>query len=311
MNSTDKYLIVLNPNSGKKQGEKEWLKISALLKMQKIDYDIFFTKYSKHAIKIVRDKINQLGYKKIIAIGGDGTINEVVNGIFLQNKFNTSDITLGVITIGTGNDWGKMFNLPKDNDSLVNIICSGNTFVQDVGKVHYYIGNKKSSRYFINAAGLGFDAIVAAKTNKQKEKGSSNAFSYFKSLISSLYKYKPIPVNISTQKRELHNGNLFTLSVAIGKYTGGGMQQTPNAISDDGLFDLMLIENITKTKIIRKVSKLFNGKINDISEVRSLQTDQLHIESNSKLLLEVDGENIGHAPFEFELIPKSLQIFVP
>ncbi len=310
MNST-KYLVVVNPNAGKKTAKQQWPIISKLLDSKGIVYDTEFTQYRHHAIKLVKSKIEENGYTRILAIGGDGTINEVVNGILLQNKFPAKDILLGVITIGTGNDWAKMFQIPTNIDEAVNVICNERIFVQDVGKVYYYIGDKKECRYFINAAGLGFDALVTDNTNIAKEKGKSSTFSYLSNMIKSLYKYKSVDVKVSIGQRQIHSGTLFTLSLAIGKYTGGGMMQTPNAISDDGLFDLMLVDNIAKTKLIRKVKKLFDGKINKIKEVKSFLTDNLQVESDSKLMIEIDGENIGHGPLEFELVHKGLQIIIP
>jgi YegS/Rv2252/BmrU family lipid kinase len=301
----------VNPNAGKKKAKEDWPQIAALLNDRKIGFDVEFTRYRRDAIKIVRNSINEQGYTNIIAIGGDGTINEVVNGIFLQHRFPTSEISLSAIMIGTGNDWAKMFQLPSDYEQIIDIIRQGNSFIQDVGKVYYHIGNQRQSRYFINAAGLGFDALVTDNTNKAKARGKSNTFSYLSNLIKSLYRYKSVEVEVRTTKRAIHKGDLFTLSLAIGKYTGGGMQQTPNAISDDGLFDLMLVDDIAKTKLIRKVKKLFDGGINNLKEVQSLRTDNLQVVSDSKLMIEVDGENIGHAPFEFELIPRSLKIIVP
>lgn len=311
MKETAQYLIIVNPNAGKKKAKTDWPHIADLFHKANIDFEVIFTKYHREAIKIVENKINNEGFKNIIAIGGDGTINEVVNGIFLQNRFETNQISLGAITIGTGNDWAKMFKLPNDYSATIDIIKNGNTFVQDVGKVYYYIGEQQSSRYFINAAGLGFDAMVTKNTNDQKELGKSNTFSYFSNMIKSLYRYRPVEVKVFTKKREVHSGHLFTMSLAIGQFTGGGMRQTPEAISDDGLFDLMLVDKIAKTKLIRKVKKLFDGNINKIKEVQMLRTDNLRVESDSKLMIEVDGENIGHAPFEFELIAKSLKIYVP
>ncbi len=311
MEKKTKYLIIVNPNAGKKKARNDWPEIANLFDSAGIEYEYIFTKYGRQAIKLVKEKIEEEGFMRIVAIGGDGTINEVVNGILLQKRFNSNEISLGIITIGTGNDWGKMFNLPLSYKESVDIIKRGNIFVQDVGKVYYYIGEKKSCRYFVNAAGLGFDALVTENTNKQKEAGKSSTLSYFTNMIKSLYRYKPVPVTVLTTKREIHSGNLFTLSLAIGKYTGGGMQQTPNAISDDGLFDLMLVDKIAKTKLIRKVSKLFNGRINELKEVQSLRTDNLQVVSDSKLMIEVDGENIGHAPFEFELVPRSLKVYIP
>jgi YegS/Rv2252/BmrU family lipid kinase len=309
--SLSKFLVIVNPNAGKRKAKELWPSISNKLTDYGINFDVEFTKYRHHAIKLVKDNIQNKSYRKIIAVGGDGTINEVVNGIFQQNKYKTEDILLGVITIGTGNDWAKMFQVPTDFNEAVAAIAKENTFLQDVGKVYYHIGYKKESRYFINAAGLGFDAMVTDNTNKAKEKGKSSTFSYLSNMIKSLYKYKPVNVKVLIGQREIHRGTLFTLSLAIGQYTGGGMRQTPNAISDDGLFDLMLVDKIAKTKLIRKVKKLFDGKINKIKEVQSLLTDNLVVESDSKLLIEIDGENIGHGPLEFEMIHKGLQIIIP
>lgn len=309
--STSKFLIIVNPNAGRKKANSEWPLISSLLTKQEIEFDVEFTEYRHHAIKIVREKIEKEGYKKIIAVGGDGTINEVVNGIFLQNRYKTETILLGAITIGTGNDWAKMFQIPAHYHSAIDVISKENHFLQDVGKVYYHIGSKRESRYFINAAGLGFDAMVTDNTNKAKENGKSSTFSYLSNMIKSLYKYKPVNVKVTIGQREIHKGTLFTLSLAIGQFTGGGMRQTPYAVSDDGLFDLMLVDKITKSKLIRKVKKLFDGNINKLKEVQSLLTDNLRVESDSKLMIEIDGENIGHGPLEFELIHKGLQIIIP
>lgn len=309
--SSHKFLVIVNPNAGRKKAKAEWPLISKLLEENGILFDVEFTKYRHHAIKLVSNKIKNDGYTKIIAVGGDGTINEVVNGIFLQNRFETNEILLGVITIGTGNDWAKMFQVPSNYKDAIGVIAKENTFLQDVGKVYYNIGNKRESRYFINAAGLGFDALVTDNTNKAKEQGKASAFSYLSNMIKSLYKYKAVDVKITVGQREIHKGTLFTLSLGINQYTGGGMRQTPNAISDDGLFDLMLVDKITKVKLIRKVKKLFDGKINNLKEVQSLLTDNLKVESDAKLMIEIDGENIGHGPLEFELINKALQILIP
>ena len=311
MKQNSKYLIIVNPNAGKHQAKANWPEISTLLKAENIDYEVIFTQYRHHAIKLVKNNIEQKGYINIIVVGGDGTINEVVNGIFKQEVFAPAEITLSAITIGTGNDWAKMFDIPKDYASAIKTIKNGHTYKQDVGKVYFHVGQSKKCRYFINAAGLGFDALVTDTTNRQKENGKSSTFSYFSNMLKSLYKYKAMEVRIKAGKREIHNGMLFTLSLAIGKYTGGGMQQTPNAISNDGLFDLMLVDKIAKTKLLRKVGKLFNGKIDHLKEVQSIQTNNLQIESDAKLMIEIDGENIGHGPLEFEIRQEALQIIIP
>ena len=310
MSTETKYLVIVNPNAGGRKAEKDWPKIKELLAQHAIDYELVLTEYRHHAIQVVPEKIKENNYRKIIAVGGDGTVNEVVNGIFAQDIIPTKDIQLGVIMIGTGNDWGKMFDIPSDYSEAIALIIKGKSFIQDVGHVSYFVGNEEKTRYFINCAGLGFDALVTETTNKDKDSGNSSTLSYFKSLIGSLFRYKPVDVRVQIDNREILNGKLFTLSLGIGKYTGGGMQQNPNAIADDGLFDLMLVDNIAKTKLIRKIKKLYDGSINDIKEVQSYRSNNLKVESDHKLMLEVDGESLGHAPFTFGLIPESLQVII-
>jgi len=305
-----KYLVIANPNAGGGKVKKDWPIIEQILKEKIQDYELLFTEYRHHAIKLVSQKISEQAFRKIISIGGDGTVNEVVNGIFLQNKIPTKDIVLGVVMVGTGNDWGKMFDIPSDYSAAISLIPKGKTFIQDVGQVSYYIGQEESTRYFINCAGLGFDALVTETTNNSKDQGNSSTLSYFKSLISSLIKYKPVDVKVHIDNREILDGKLFTLSLGIGKYTGGGMQQNPNAVADDGLFDLMLVDKIAKTKLVRKIKKLYDGSINDIKEVQSYRINNMRVESDYKLMLEVDGESLGHAPFTFGLIPESLQVVI-
>ena len=310
MEKQEKYLVIVNPNAGGKRAKSDWPIIESLLKEQNLFYDVVFTKYRHHAIEIVAKKIAQDHYRNIIVVGGDGTVNEVVNGIFDQKEVATRDIKLGVIMIGTGNDWGRMFDIPSDYAEAISIIKSGNSFIQDVGHVSYYIGEKEKTRYFINCAGLGFDALVTETTNKDKDSGKSSTLSYFKSLLGSLFRYKPVDVRVKIDNREILDGKLFTLSLGIGKYTGGGMKQNPDAIADDGLFDLMLVDKIAKTKLIRKIKKLYDGSINEIGEVQSYRINNMSVESDYKLMLEVDGESLGHAPFTFGIVPESLQLIV-
>jgi YegS/Rv2252/BmrU family lipid kinase len=306
----NKYLVIVNPNAGGGKVKKDWPIIEQLLKDTGIHYQPLFTEYRHHAIKLVSEKIKQSHFRKIIVVGGDGTVNEVVNGIFDQDMIPTKDILLGVIMVGTGNDWGRMFDIPSDYAQAIDLITKEKTFIQDVGHVTYFVGNNEHTRYFINCAGLGFDALVTETTNKNKETGKSSTLSYFQSLLGSLFRYKPVPVKVQIDNREILDGQLFTLSLGIGKYTGGGMQQNPNAVADDGLFDLMLVDKIAKTKLIRKIKKLYDGSINDINEVKSYQIHNMKVESDNKLMLEVDGESLGHAPFTFGIIPESLQVII-
>jgi len=307
-NVAEEYLVVVNPNAGGGQGKRDWPKIENLIRGKNLKYHAVFTQYRHHAIRLTAEFINQ-GYRKIIVVGGDGTINEVVNGIF-SNPEEIDSICFGVIMMGTGNDWGRMFDIPYNNEEALNLIISEKKFKQDVGRVSYFLGDEKHHRYFINTAGIGFDAMVVKNANKSKDKGKSGKFSYLITLFKTLLRYKTLDVKIAVEGRELAGSKLFTMNVGIGKFSGGGMQQVPDAIIDDGLFDIMLVNKIRKSKIVYKIKNLYDGNIHNIKEVNMFKGQNLLVDSSDKVMLEVDGESLGHTPFEFEVIDQKLNVIV-
>ncbi len=307
-NYDDSYLVIVNPNAGRRKGEKDWEKISRLLRDKGIRYKAVFTKSPRHAIDLSVTHIES-GYKKLIVVGGDGTMNEVVNGIFTQKRYPTSDISLGMITVGTGNDWGRMFKIPGDYDMAISTIILNNSFVQDAGVVKFHYGDKQSSRYFVNIAGIGFDALVVSKTNKMKEKGKSGPWSYLKSIITSLIKYRHTSTKISIDNMEINN-SVFNISIGICKFNGGGMMQLPDAVPDDGLFDITVINKIKKHDVLLNIKRLYNGTINKHPMVETYRGKSVFIDSKPLIHLETDGESLGHSPFTFEIIPKSIRVLI-
>ena len=287
---------------------KDWKKISGLLKKHEIDFHPVFTENRGHAIALTKEYILK-GYRKIISVGGDGTLNEVVNGIFWQKCANPLDITIAVISVGTGNDWGRTYHIPADYDKSIALIKKEDTFIQDAGMVNFANGPGMNSRYFINMVGLGFDGLVAKKTNADKDLGKGNALVYFKNIFLSLFAFKSVPARILVDDLEMQH-NIFSISVGIGQFNGGGMKQAPDAIPDDGLFDLTIIKDMSKWSVIANVSRLYNGTIGKHKKVEMLQGRQIIIEPRIPVLMEADGESLGQSPFTFSIIPKSLKVVV-
>lgn len=308
MEANGDWFVIVNPNAGRRKGEKDWLEIAALLNAEGIRYTNVFTEHPNHAVKLAR-KYVEAGFRKIIVVGGDGTLNEVVNGVFTQNKYPTKDIILAMIPVGTGNDWGRSFNIPSVYKEAIQLIGRMHTRIQDVGKVHYMNNELPKQRHFINMAGLGFDAMVAKRTNKVKQEGKSGPFSYLISLFTSLISYNDSKVNVTVDDEEL-NANVFTMSVAICKFNGGGMMQAPNAIPDDGLFDVTVITRVSRFLVIRSVKKLYDGSYLKMPQVKTFRGEKVQIESNPPMFLETDGESLGHTPMSFEVIPLSIQVVV-
>jgi YegS/Rv2252/BmrU family lipid kinase len=300
------WLVIVNPNAGRKKGVKDWKQISSLLDHYRLNYLPVFTERPKHAIVLSRNYIVE-GYRHILVVGGDGTMNEVVNGVFRQKACRTTDITLGMITVGTGNDWGRMFDIPSTYREAIRTILRSNTILQDVGKVKYLYNNSKKKRYFVNIAGLGFDAEVVRKSNSLKEKGRGGALLYLVTIFRSLMNYKHVNAMISVDGLAVEN-QIFSLNVGICKFSGGGMIQVPNAIPDDGLFDMTVINSMPKLRVIRSLRRLYNGTINDHPKVDSYTGKSIRVESSDTIHLETDGETLGHTPIEFSIIPKSVRV---
>jgi YegS/Rv2252/BmrU family lipid kinase len=245
-NNTLKWLVIVNPNAGKRRGNKDWPKIEAIFNRYNLHHEVRFTLRKRHAISLTISGIDE-GYRNIAVVGGDGTMNEVVNGLFRQTTVPTTDITLGMITIGTGNDWGRMFGIPSDYEGAVRVLSKYKRSLSDAGVVEYETGNGREKRFFINIAGLGFDAVVARRTNRGKERGHSSKLIYMYNLLRSLLFYKHTHTDVIIDGRLISN-QTFTISLGIGQYSGGGMRQTPNAIHDDGLFDITIIKKMRKVK---------------------------------------------------------------
>ena len=300
------WLVIVNPNAGHGKGSKDWKEIESLLTRYGLNYQVHFTEARHHAIQLTIKGIEQ-GFRKIIVVGGDGTMNEVVNGCFRQTVCPTTDITLSIITVGTGNDWGRLFGIPFEYEGAIKIIKNGSKHLQDTGIVEYFHGAQKEHRYFINIAGLGFDAVVVSRTNLQKEKGRSGKSLYLWSLFRSLLTYKHTQVEVIIDGTPIRN-KVFTISLGIGKYSGGGMMQTPHAITDDGLFDVTIINKIRKGDIIMSLKMLYDGTILEHPKIEGYTGKHILIDSDPLIHLEADGESLGHSPIEFNIIPKSIHV---
>lgn len=301
------WLVIVNPNAGRRRGLLDWEKISGHLRQYDLEFEPVFTERPGHATEIAIEYIEGDGYRKVVVVGGDGTMNEVVNGIFHQKRFRTTDITLGMITVGTGNDWGRMFGIPSDYEEAVKVLTRNQTFIQDAGIVSYCNEDEPAKRYFVNIAGMGFDAEVARKTNRMKQKGKGGVLLYFINIFTSLINFRHVEALINVDGFDVEN-KIFSMNVGICRYNGGGMIQAPNAVPDDGLFDLTVIRKLSKPNVILSLKRLYNGTIDKHPKVDSYTGKSIRVESRHTIRLETDGESLGHTPIEFTIIPKSVKI---
>lgn len=302
------WMVLINPIAGDRKGRDVWGKLSLLLERHKITCQHCFTEFVHHSILLIQDSLAQ-GYRKFIIAGGDGLLNEAVNAIFTQTAMDPNGLTLAMIPLGTGNDWARTFNIPFDPEAAVQVIRNGKTLRHDIGRVLYHVQGQEKCHYFINMCGMGFDAEVNKKVAADRDSGHLGPMKYRYHIFTTLMGYSPTQVTLTVDGKKIQH-EAFSMALGIGKYNGGGMKQLPNAVPDDGVFDLAVIQKIPRLKVIRSVNKLYDGSFVELPEVSTYTGKNILIESDPKCSIEADGEALGESPFRFVIIPQALNVII-
>ena len=295
------FFIVVNPHSGNSNFKKSWEKITYILKLKNINFSYSFTEYRKHEVILV-DKAIEQGYRNIISVGGDGTLHHVVNGIMKQRYIKTSKIKLGVIPLGTGNDWIRTYNIPNSIEKSIDIIFKNTTVLQDIGCITLLNGKKE---YFNNLAGTGYDGYVVKNLNYLKKMGS---LAFLVSGLYSLFSYKKTKYKIIINNKTINEQCLMIL-FGICKYSGGGLRVTKDPNPKDGLLDITIVKNISFLDLLFNIPKLYNGDIIHHRKVTNYKTRELKILDNYNSTIEADGEIIGNGSLYVTIVRNALQLF--
>jgi len=297
------WFIIVNPIAGNIKFSTKWREIQLLLDVRKINYSFAVTLYSRHEVELVQNAI-QKGFRNIISVGGDGTLHHIVNGIMMQRYVKSSDITIGVIPLGTGNDWIKTYNIPNNIEKAIEIIHHKKTILQDIGIVN--TENNKLS-YFNNVAGLGYDGYTVNKLKKLKSFG---AVAYLLSGLAGFLFYKKTVFKINFNNKSIETNCLMTM-VGICKFSGGGMQFTKDVNTSDGLLDITIAKNLNIFDLISNIKKLYNGNIVHHKKVETYKTDLITvIPQASKPYIQADGELIGIGKVTFKIISKAINFVI-
>ena len=304
------WYIIINPTAGSGRVKREWPKIQSQLNARSWSYIAVETKKAGEATQLAKEAVEK-GYSHIIAVGGDGTNNEVINGILLQQAIPSLEVTYILLPIGTGNDWIKTHKIPRRIDLWLDMVERGNTSIQDIGKVTYQSDGKTRSRYFANVAGMGYDAFVARIAESQKGKVGNKLF-YFYLVFKCLAQYtlkKAKVIFDNQEQQEVY----YTIHAGICRYSGGGMSFVPHAKPNDGQFALTMIRNISKPGIVLNSYRLYTGSIGQLKQTDTFYAKNIRVEAleGQATLVEVDGEFLGETPVEFSLLEKSLKLIVP
>ena len=299
---TEWYFIV-NPRAGSGKTLSEWIPAEHILESLDIPYLTAYTSHKRHATTLAHDAAAE-GYRKIVAVGGDGSIHEVFNGIMRwcdENSASPEDFYIGVAPIGSGNDWIKSLNVPHDVGKVIDLIDRNSFARMDVVKVHS-VGGKTT--YMANIGGIGFDSHVCKTVNLQKESGKRGKMIYLNALQFTIFNLKPINIQILADGREVFSGYAYSVALGNGRYSGSGMRQVPLAVMDDGLLDVMVVPKLPLHKIFRQLPKLFDGTLiesRDVIFARCRKLEILPLDEASNDIIELDGEIEGRIPLKIEM----------
>jgi YegS/Rv2252/BmrU family lipid kinase len=289
--------VILNPVSGAGKTLKLVPSVTAALQRLSRPFHLHLTTRAGEAPDVAKQFALD-GASVVIAIGGDGTINEVANGLLASGR----DVPLGLVPSGHGSDFVRTAKTPKTVDEAVALACKGETRQIDIGRATFDDG---TSRYFLNVAGLGFDAAVAQRVLKTRLPGST--LPYLTALISTLARYKNITVRVEADGESLSQRAVF-VTVANARYFGGGLMITPMAEITDGLLDLAVIGDLGKLELLKEVPGVYRGKHVDHPKFLHRRATSIRVESDDPARVQVDGELAGSAPVTFTIEPGALRL---
>ena len=319
----EKTYIIVNPVASQGGCLKEFKKVRSILEALKEPAKISFTEYPKHAIELAKNAVKE-GAERIVSFGGDGTHNEVLNGILLaaeeifkKTAFELSDgekaalPILGIVSVGSGNDFRKTLKIPKDTVNSLKIALFNRPLFTDAGYFEFedYNGNS-AKRFFLNILSGGFSGVVTDRANKGK-KSIFKGLSYLFALISTLINLTIPDGVLKQQKKDDLNGKFFEFDIANGEYFGGGMHVSPKAIVNDGFLNVSVFKDYTSIEILLKIKKLFDGTILTEKKLYHDFTKEVFIKTTPKSLVEVDGEVVGFTPVLAKVLENTVKIAMP
>jgi diacylglycerol kinase (ATP) len=304
-----RHKILLNPIAGRGSGELAYPVLQSRLQELGLDFEIQRTQYPGHAIQLA-EQASAAGWDVVVAVGGDGTANETLNGLARARQSGTGAAALGVIPVGRGNDFAYGVGVPHDLPLACQILAQGQRRKLDVGFVQG--GNYPQGRYFGNGVGIGFDAVVGFEALKLKR--LSGFPSYIVAALKTIFLYFKAPtLRIEFEDETLTQASLM-VSIMNGRRMGGGFMMAPDGLTDDGLFDFCIVGQVSKPGIFALIPKFMKGTQGEHPAVRYKRAPRAVITAvKGSLPAHADGETVCVAGerLEVQILPGLLDVVSP
>ena len=300
------WYCIVNPHAGSGKTISKWNIAREVLKKKDIPFSEVLTEHHNHATELTY-KAALLGQRNFIAVGGDGTVHEVMNGIMKYSKETgvpSESFFLAAISIGTGNDWIKSTGITNDIKKTVDLLAGNSFSQQDVIKVEA----GKVECYMMNCGGIGLDSHLTRRVNDQKDRGKRKKSIYAASLIHTILWTRALNGIIRVDGKAIYDGAFYCASFGNGRYSGGGLQLVPNARLNDALVDVMIIPKLGFFTILKEGLRVFNGTMAKSPAFITSRGSVIQVEADKNDIVEVDGEMEGNLPLTISVTGSKINV---
>jgi diacylglycerol kinase (ATP) len=299
-------VFLVNPASSNGSTGKRWPELAHRAAQLGLQGETLFSERPGHLIELA-ERAARDGAELVVAVGGDGTLNEVVNGLMQAG----ATAELATIPLGTGMDFVRTYAIPNRFEDAVRTAVSGVTRMIDVGLVSYRTWDgQDAQRYVANVGSVGMSAAVAQRANGMSKVLGGKA-TFFYALVRVFLEWQNTQVRVELEDGEQLEARMHDVIVANGRWHGGAMLLAPDAQPDDGMFDVVLIGDINKRDFVTTAPKIYKGTYLAHPKVDLRRTRAVTVDAPERLPIELDGEQVGTTPARFEIVPRALRVRVP
>lgn len=294
-------LAIVNPAAGLGRAARAWRRLAAALGEAGTEFECAVTGSAGEATEHAA-RAHAAGPRTVLAVGGDGTLHEVLNGLMRAG----GRARLAIAPFGTGNDWAHFLGVPREPRALAAMLARDRSRPVDVGLLEYGVASGRETRYFINVAGAGYDAYVLERRSPR----APRALGYLVALLAGLVRYRAPYFTVRAAGGAI-DGRLFVALAMLGRSCGGGMRFAPHAECDDGLLDLVTVDHLSPPGALARLPRIYAGSILADRAVRFRQCAEVTIAAEPAARVEADGQLLGRTPATARVLPRAIDFIVP